>query len=127
MFLLLKENAGTMLMNRILVLMSTYNGEKYLKNQLNTIYEQKNVDVMLFVRDDSSKDSTLQILEEYRKVYGKMIIFKRENIGSARSFYKLVEEAALTDYDYFAFSDQDDIWHPKKLEYAIQKLKERKI
>lgn len=53
-------------MRNILVLMSTYNGEKYLKEQIDSILAQKNVEVTIRVRDDGSTDGTIRILEEYR-------------------------------------------------------------
>ena len=54
-------------MNSVLVLMSTYNGEKYLQEQLNSLYNQQGVEVKILVRDDGSSDNTLKILEENSK------------------------------------------------------------
>lgn len=112
-------------MSGIVVLMSTYNGERYLREQLDSIFTQKDVDVCLSVRDDGSKDSTLEILCEYKKKYeGRMEILKGENIGWKKSFFELIRHAAVhyTGYNYFAFSDQDDIWLEEKLTAALSGL-----
>lgn len=105
-------------MKSVLVLMSTYNGEKYLREQLDSILAQKDVDVTILVRDDGSKDSTVEILEEYKNAYPEIIILEKgKNIGCRGSFFWLIKEAAknFKDFDYYAFSDQDDIWFENKL------------
>lgn len=103
-----------------MVLMSTYNGEKYIETQIESILNQKNVDVKLFVRDDGSNDTTIQILERYQKE-GKLCWYTGPNLKPAKSFMNLVQNS--TDADYYAFSDQDDYWMPDKLAIAIEKLK----
>ena len=108
-------------MNRICVLMSTYNGEKYLTEQIESILTQKDVEVTLLVRDDGSSDSTNLILNEYQKQGKLFLIRDGSNIGPACSFMKLLYDA--DDFDYYAFADQDDIWHEEKLITAIAMLK----
>lgn len=113
-------------MEMITILMSTFNGENFLRPQLDSIFSQKNVDLQLLVRDDGSKDSTLTILTEYEKKYpGKITILKGNNIGWKKSFRKLIDYASIYYFssNYFAFCDQDDIWQPKKLETAITSLR----
>lgn len=68
-------------MNKIIVVMSAYNGSQYITQQLDSIFAQKEVDVTCFVRDDGSKDDTLQVLEKYQKslAEGKLIISERES------------------------------------------------
>lgn len=105
-------------MNSVLVLMSTYNGEKYIREQLDSIIAQENVSVKILIRDDGSKDSTVQIIDEYQKKYPDCIILEHgNNIGCRDSFLWLMKEAVnnYLDYDYYAFSDQDDIWLKRKL------------
>lgn len=104
---------------KIQVLMSTYNGEKYLEEQIDSILAQKNVDVNLLVRDDGSKDSTIQILDKYQNEK-KLTWYTGENLKSAKSFMDLVFNS--DDCDYYAFSDQDDYWLDDKLIVAIDKL-----
>lgn len=105
-------------MHSVLVLMSTYNGEKYLREQLDSIIAQENVCVTIFVRDDGSKDSTAEILEEYKCKYPERIILEKGgNIGCLKSFFWLMREAAekYNNFDSYAFSDQDDVWLKDKL------------
>jgi rhamnosyltransferase len=104
----------------ITILLSTYNGEKYLRDQLDSIFGQIKVDFILVVRDDGSKDSTIDILEEYKRKHSNLTFFAGKNLGSTKSFYKLILEAP--DSDYYAFADQDDFWDKDKLYTAICKL-----
>lgn len=106
---------------KVNVLMSTYNGERYLKEQLDSIIAQENVDVDILVRDDGSNDSTLDILHEYEE-RGMVHWYKGKNQGPARSFLTLLRDSS-DEADYYAFSDQDDFWKPEKLSVAVEKLK----
>jgi rhamnosyltransferase len=99
------------------VLMSTYNGEKYIVEQIESIFRQKNIDIELYIRDDGSKDNTLNIIGQYDKIH----LFKGENIGVGNSFMELVYSVS-DGYDYYAFSDQDDIWDDMKLFEAVAML-----
>lgn len=112
-------------MKTVQVLLSTYNGEKFLRKQLDSIYSQEDISFSILVRDDGSQDNTLLILHEYKAKYGKMEILEGENVGPAMSFY-LLQKNANKDYDYFAFSDQDDIWYPNKLKQAVACLEKSK-
>ena len=104
---------------KVAVLISTYNGEKYLKEQFDSILKQTYPNIEIIVRDDGSKDSTLEIIKEYQKKHSNIILQEGENLGFLRSFFKLLE---FEDADYFAFCDQDDIWLENKVELAVQKL-----
>lgn len=106
----------------VLVLMSTYNGEKYLHEQIDSIFLQKGVNVDLIVRDDGSTDRTLEILDEYKSL-GKLSYYTGENIGPQRSFMHLLQNAP--EYEYYAFADQDDYWMDDKLLCAISLLTEK--
>lgn len=107
---------------KILVLMSSYNGQKYLKEQLDSILNQKNVDINILVRDDGSNDNTIKILEDYTKKYLNVKYYSAENCGPAQSFRRLINECDI-NFDYYAFADQDDIWKENKFELAIEDLK----
>ena len=104
----------------VCVLLSTYNGEKYLKEQLDSLLWQENVELKIFIRDDGSKDSTLQILDEYSKKDSRITYFVGDNRGPAQSFFDLIINSP--DADYYAFCDQDDVWDKDKLEIAIDFL-----
>lgn len=106
--------------------MSTYNGERYLKEQLESIFAQKDVNIHLLIRDDGSSDSTLKILQGYKNKYpSKIDIIEGRNIGWRKSFFMLAAEAQsnYTSYDYFSFADQDDIWLPGKLSRGVGIIK----
>ena len=108
------------------ILLSTYNGEKYLHQQLDSIFEQEGVSPLLLVRDDGSTDSTISILEDYSLKYSdRMFILKGKNIGWKQSFRQLASYAYhnLKEIDYFAFADQDDIWLPNKISQGVNSLK----
>lgn len=102
--------------------MSTYNGEKYIKEQVESILKQEGVSVHLLVRDDGSQDGTMEILEGYRKCYSNIEMYQGENIGACQSFFDLMKHAGM-EYDYYAFADQDDVWAKDKLKVAITKIK----
>ena len=102
---------------KVNVLMSSYNGEKFINEQIDSIISQKSsCDICLFVRDDGSSDNTQAILERYQN---KDLLkwYTGENLGPARSFIDLVYSS--TKADYYAFADQDDIWNLDKIQRAV--------
>lgn len=107
----------------VCVLMSTYNGEKYIKEQIDSVLAQNGCQVHLLVRDDGSSDKTLEILQEYQKA-GQLTYYTGENLKPARSFMDLLWKAPKAEY--YAFCDQDDIWMPEKLIEAINMIRIRK-
>lgn len=111
-------------MKSVLIMLSTYNGEKYLNELLDSIYQQVNTNIHLLVRDDGSKDNTINILNDYQTSKGQMTIIKGKNIGAKLSFYSLMDCASIDfpNYEYYAFCDQDDVWLKNKLSCAIDKL-----
>lgn len=106
-------------MSMICVLLSTYNGEKYLEEQLFSLQKQEDVEIQILVRDDGSTDRTHEILNEWQK-RGMLNWYAGSNLGYALSFMHLLQNAP--DADFYAFCDQDDIWLPNKLKMAIKKL-----
>lgn len=113
------------MMSKVLVLLSTYNGEKFLKEQLDSILSQKHVDVYLLIRDDGSRDATRDIIQEYVAQNKYVEWLAGDNVGFVRSFTSLLESAVNFEYqpDFYAFADQDDIWMPDKLYQACLSLK----
>lgn len=103
----------------VCVLLSTYNGEKFLREQLESVFAQEDVNVQLFVRDDGSKDSTIEILKEYEQK-GMLSLTAGQNIGFAKSFSWLIKNAP--EADYYACCDQDDVWLPRKLINGVEYL-----
>lgn len=103
-------------------MMSTFNGEKFVSQQINSILAQEDVDIYLTIRDDGSEDNTVSILNNYNLLDNVNVLFGT-NIGWKSSFTVLMHQKNLNHADYFAFSDQDDIWLSKKLISAINKIK----
>ena len=107
-------------MNRVEVLMSTYNAMKFGAAQLSSILAQAGVEVQLRVRDDGSSDSTQQWLDA-EAAKGHLVWWQGENLKPARSFMELLEKAD-EEVGYYAFADQDDIWMSDKLNAAVARL-----
>lgn len=105
---------------KVLVLLATYNGKKYLKEQIDSILNQKNVKIDILVSDDSSTDDTFSILEEYERK-NKLRCFKSKCGSAQKNFYNLINNAS-EEYDYYALSDQDDVWLEDKIFSALKKL-----
>ena len=106
-------------MKKVTILLSSFNGEAYLEEQLGSIVAQKDVQTNILVRDDGSSDHTCDILDQWQQ---KAVLswYRGENIGPARSFMDLLRQAG--DSCYYAFSDQDDYWLSDKLKVAVDKL-----
>lgn len=112
---------------RALVLMATYNGERYVRSQIESILAQQGVLVTLHIRDDCSTDSTPTICQEYADTHDNVCFFENKtNMGVAKNFMELVYSPEAKGYDLYAFSDQDDVWFPNKLKTAsLHLLNER--
>ncbi|MCI1983275.1 MAG: glycosyltransferase [Bifidobacteriaceae bacterium] len=103
--------------------MATYNGEEFLKPQIESILNQKEVDVTLKICDDASADSSYQIAKDYSLQNTNIICSRnKENKGAAKNFIKMLNADDSQGYDYYAFSDQDDVWLPNKLIMAVKAL-----
>lgn len=106
----------------VLVLLSTYNGEDYIKQQLDSLLNQEGVELRVLIRDDGSADSTAAILRDYQDRYpDKLSMVLGENLGLPHSYFELMRHASsnMNNYDYYAFCDQDDVWLPDKLQRAV--------
>lgn len=105
------------------ILLATYNGEKYLREQLDSLLNQTYTDFEIIAGDDCSADGTFAILEEYKNKYPeKFTIYKNaEPTGNARdNFFLLMKKATA---EYVMFCDQDDSWLPDKIEITLEKMK----
>lgn len=105
----------------IYIVLSSYNGEHYIQQQIDSILQQKDVDFRLLIRDDGSKDNTLSILKGYEQ-NEKIEIVYGDNIGYSKSFISLIHKVPK-EAQYVAISDQDDIWDSDKLICAINMMK----
>ncbi len=104
----------------LVVLMSTYNGEKYIREQLDSLLNQKLLPTKILIRDDGSRDDTVNILEEYASNNKIIDYYCGPNIGPAKSFFELINKCE--EYDYYSLCDQDDVWFEDKLSTAINTL-----
>lgn len=104
---------------KVEILMSTFNGEKYIRQQLESLIYQVGVNITILVRDDGSSDGTADILNEYQSK-NLLTWYCGKNLKSAHSFFNLVQKTFGSDY--YAFCDQDDVWEKEKLFKAVEKL-----
>lgn len=104
---------------KVVVILSTYNGESYVKTQIDSILSQTYKNIDIYVRDDGSKDNTVRILKEYESE-GKIHFYPGENVGFIKSFFECL--SFCDDADFYAFCDQDDEWFDFKIERAVEKL-----
>ena len=120
---------GTEYIPRVVVLVASFNGEDFLRRQLDTIFSQVGVDVNVLISDDCSNDDTLRIVQEFKNRGAPIkILSEGHKFGSAgRNFLSMIKTVRLETYDYVAFSDQDDIWAPDKLIFAIKALRFHKV
>lgn len=113
----------------IAILMATYNGEKYLEEQIDSIINQTYKEWKLYFRDDGSSDRTLQIINKYcRKYPDQLFVIENDsNCHSAsKNFMKMLEYFKdSNEFEYFMFSDQDDVWKSDKIEKTVSIAKEK--
>ena len=108
---------------KVLVLMATFNGAKYITKQLDSILSQSDVDLEILISDDHSSDKTFQIIKKFSKKKNIKILKNKKNFGSAAgNFFNLIKKSKVGKFDYIAFSDQDDIWFNNKIISSIKFL-----
>lgn len=105
----------------VYVLMSTYNGERFVREQIESVLNQIDVDVQLIIRDDGSRDNTSKIISEICENKSNVIFLQGKNIGVKKSFFELLK-LCQEKRGYFAFCDQDDIWNKDKLKNACDTM-----
>lgn len=113
-------------MKKVCVLLASYNGEKYIEEQLNSIVMQVDIDVTIYVSLDVSIDNTLSIVKNFSSNNERVVLLEYgDKFGSAGSnFFHLIRSVNVDEYDYVAFSDQDDIWPERKLYEAVTQLQD---
>ena len=107
------------MMKRCLILLSTFNGEKYLEELINSVLNQNGINIDILVRDDGSTDNTLSILEKFKS--DNFSYYVGKNLKPAKSFIDLIKKAPI-GYDLYALCDQDDVWKPNKLFEALNAI-----
>jgi len=113
----------------IAILLAAYNGKAYLKEQIDSILNQEDVVVTIFISIDTSSDGTREWLESSYVRFSQIIIL--EDVGrfggAAKNFFRLIRDVDFSSYSFIAFADQDDIWYPRKLAQAVRKLNEMNV
>ena len=108
---------------KIDVLLATYNGEKYVKEQIDSILNQTYKDIRIIISDDCSKDNTRKMLEENIKKDKRIILyFQEENLGIVKNIEFLLSKV---ESPYYMLADQDDYWLPEKIEKSLDILKNK--
>ena len=108
---------------KLIVLLSSYNGEKYIGEQLDSLLNQDLKPDKIFIRDDGSTDETVNILEDYSSRFSCIQYYCGKNVGVAKSFMELINNCE--DADYYALCDQDDYWLKDKLSSAVELLEKK--
>jgi|APFre7841882724_1041349.scaffolds.fasta_scaffold08267_2 glycosyltransferase involved in cell wall biosynthesis len=113
------DNTST---DKVQIVMATYNGERYLGAQIESIIHQTHVDWHLLIRDDGSTDNTIDIIKQYAAQDSRISLVSDNmgNLGYIKNFYHLL---SMTSEHYICICDQDDIWHSEKIATSLQKLK----
>ncbi len=114
---------------KIAVLLASYNGIKYIKEQLDSILNQKEVDVTIFISDDLSTDKTIEYLQDIYKDYENIVYLPSGSKfgGAGKNFFRLIKDVDFSSFDFISFVDQDDIWYEDKLIRAIKMIEDKQI
>lgn len=107
--------------NKVAILLSTFNGERYICEQLDSLLTST-VSADIYIRDDGSHDSTREILAGYASEHANIKLMAGDNIGVVGSFFNLISYVNDKDYDFYCFCDQDDFWEKEKINIAIKKI-----
>ncbi len=108
---------------KILVIMSVFNGINYIKEQVDSILKQEDVNVNLFINFDKSNDGSFEYIKKIAHKDKRITLSEQNKYGSAcQNFLNATKKVNVNEYDYISFSDQDDHWKPSKLKNAIRFL-----
>ena len=111
----------------ITILMATYNGEKYLPKQIDSLLAQTFTDFTIWIQDDVSTDNTWQILKVYQKDHPEKIKITRRETPSGSAKNNFLDMITTARDDYIMLCDQDDFWLPNKIELTLVKMKEMEV
>ena len=106
------------------ILMATYNGEAYIKEQIDSILNQTYKEWKLYIRDDGSTDNTVKIIKEYVLKYNDRIILIEDGMSGLGAKANFLELMKYSTNDYCMFSDQDDVWLENKIDISLNRMKE---
>ena len=106
--------------DNVAVILCTYNGAKYIDEQISSILDQTYPNVHIYIQDDRSTDDTWEVLQKYTDNSRVTLFQSEKNLGYPFAFYDLLSK--VNDADYYSFSDQDDVWQKDKIERAMNLL-----
>lgn len=111
------------IMPKIAILIATYNGSRFIREQLNSLIEQSYNDFEIYIRDDGSIDGTVDIINEYVNCHDNIFLIKDnyQHLGAGKSFRQLLR---AVDAEYYFFCDQDDVWNVDKIKMSYDILKQ---
>lgn len=113
---------------KVAVIMATYNGQKYIKEQIESIQHQTYTNWHLYISDDRSTDETLDIINRIKKNDARInsVIYNTKFQGACLNFYNAIQHVKNLNiqYDYYFLADQDDIWDEKKIALQVKRLQE---
>ncbi|MGI6722765.1 MAG: glycosyltransferase [Arcobacteraceae bacterium] len=114
---------------KIAVLLASYNGVKYIKEQIDSILNQKEVDVTIFISDDLSTDKTIEYLQDIYKDFKNIVYLPSGSKfgGAGKNFFRLIKDVDFSSFDFISFVDQDDIWYEDKLMRAIKTIEDKQL
>ena len=110
----------------IAILLSAYNGAKWIEEQIDTILKQQDVSIQLFISVDLSTDNTYALCKEFEQTKTNITVLEYGDRfgGAAKIFFRLIRDVDFLSFDYVALADQDDIWNDGKLHHAIKVIKQ---
>ena len=106
------------------ILLATYNGEKYIKEQVESILNQTYENIQIIISDDCSTDKTRQVLKEYENNEKIKIFYQEKNLGYVKNFEFLLKQV---ESNLYMLSDQDDVWKKEKVEKSVEKIENEKL
>ncbi|WP_199919619.1 glycosyltransferase [Aliarcobacter skirrowii] len=114
---------------KIAVLLATYNGINYIKEQIESILNQIDVEVTIFISDDLSTDRTIEYLQDIYKDFKNIVYLPSGSKfgGAGKNFFRLLRDVDFSSFDFISFVDQDDIWYEDKLICAVKTIEEKQI
>lgn len=106
------------------ILLATYNGEKYVREQIESILNQTYQNIQIIISDDCSKDGTREILKEYEQNDKIKVFYQEKNLGYVKNFEFLLRQV---EHNLYMLSDQDDVWKKEKIEKSVEKLEKENL
>lgn len=121
------KNPTSCTLPKVEVLLASYQGLPWIDDQIDSILQQQNVNVELTISDDLSDDGTIDYLHQKKLTHSVRLMPAKRSGTAALNFFRLLIESDFSEADYVALSDQDDIWLPNKLHWAVQSIKKQNV